>query len=350
MSCKGTAFRRKKEQILFARNVQFSTKPQNVELYNIFGEAKNIVFSTKSRYFAVENTKMFHPPKNEDTMQKMAKEQTEQAGKHLLLIDNVAELKNFQQYDLHFSNYVFIHILNGTASFCVNHEQYELAKNDLFICHPDIVLERTTVSLDVELRCTVLSPEYVDEMATLASENWDIRQYMDRRPILHLTEEDSAICLQYFTLLKVKQQKAAIPHQRELLSALLQAFIYEFHEMLALYADLPDAPRSSAEVIFLRFQKMLENTHPKPRKVGYYADQLNITTKYFSTICKRVSGRRAIDLITAAVVRDVENALRNTDLSVKEIADLLDFPNQSYFCAFVRSHLGKSPQAIRKGG
>jgi len=282
-------------------------------------------------------------------MKTMAKDLTVQTNNRLTFIDDITGLKNFQLRDLHLSSYVVVHILEGRASFCVHHQQYELAKNDMFICHPDIVLERTTVSLDVELRCTALSPEYVEELAVLASENWDIRRYMEERPILHLSDEDSLVCQQYYTLFKSKMRHTDIPHHRELMNALVQAFIYEFHNMLTAHVCLPTSPRSSAEILFQRFQRLLENTNPKVRNMGYYAEQLNITPKYFSTICKRVSGKRANELITAAVLKEVENALRNTSMSIKEITHRLDFPNESFFCAFVRKHLGRTPQSIRRG-
>jgi AraC-like DNA-binding protein len=65
-------------------------------------------------------------------------------------------------------------------------------------------------------------------------------------------------------------------------------------------------------------------------------------------VCKQVSGKTALDWINEYVLIDVRHWLKNSDKSVKEVADLLDFPNLSFFGKYCRSHLGMSPLKYRK--
>ncbi|MGI6218846.1 MAG: helix-turn-helix domain-containing protein [Bacteroidaceae bacterium] len=44
----------------------------------------------------------------------------------------------------------------------------------------------------------------------------------------------------------------------------------------------------------------------------------------------------------------IKQRLRFSTLSVKEISEQLNFPNQSFFCQFVRKRLGMSPMTYRK--
>lgn len=268
----------------------------------------------------------------------------------VMFINDIGKLKQQLQYGIKLTSYVFIHIVNGTASFCVNNERYELKPHDLFVCHPDIQMEDTLFSLQTELNCTVVTPDSVENMALMDTPNWDIRLYMDQNFILHLTEEDSQICRMYFELMKNRSEKADKGHRASLVKTLIQAFIYEFHSIIKTYIAIPKRPTSSADNIFRRFQKMVDNTYPVIRNVSYYADHLNITSKYLSLACKRACGKRPCDIITAAAVKDIENALRNTDLSVKEIAHQMNFPNESFFCAYVKKHLHMTPYGFRKQG
>ncbi len=82
--------------------------------------------------------------------------------------------------------------------------------------------------------------------------------------------------------------------------------------------------------------------------MGYYASLLNITPKYLSTVCKRVSGKSPIRWIKESVMNEIYQMLRDTDLSVKEISNKLGFPNSSFFGQFFREEAGMTPLSYRK--
>ena len=65
--------------------------------------------------------------------------------------------------------------------------------------------------------------------------------------------------------------------------------------------------------------------------IGFYANQLYVTPKYLSAVCKEVSGQTASELITQYMVKDILYLLRNSQKSIKEIANELNFPNLSFF-------------------
>ena len=62
--------------------------------------------------------------------------------------------------------------------------------------------------------------------------------------------------------------------------------------------------------IFNRFLQQLANQKQKRQKVSFYADKLNITSKYLSTVSKRVSGKNPMRWITESVMQDCYNMLR----------------------------------------
>lgn len=101
--------------------------------------------------------------------------------------------------------------------------------------------------------------------------------------------------------------------------------------------------------IFNRFLQQLANQKQKRQKVSFYADKLNITSKYLSTVSKRVSGKNPMRWITESVMQDCYNMLTNTDLSVKEISNRLGFPNSSFFGQYFREEAGVTPMEYRSG-
>ena len=81
----------------------------------------------------------------------------------------------------------------------------------------------------------------------------------------------------------------------------------------------------------------------------YYADKLCITPKYLSIICKKNSGKTAKEWIQEYVTENVRFYLKSTDKSIKEISDILGFPNPSYLGRYVKERFGMSPKTYRDG-
>ena len=86
----------------------------------------------------------------------------------------------------------------------------------------------------------------------------------------------------------------------------------------------------------------------KKQPVEKYADELFISPKYLSTVCRMVSDKSPIAWIKEYVLEDIVFYLRNTDLTVSRMAVELGFPNVSFFCKYVREHLGMIPNDYRK--
>lgn len=102
------------------------------------------------------------------------------------------------------------------------------------------------------------------------------------------------------------------------------------------------------EVHFRTFIELLQKSYPKPRLVSIYSAQMNITTKYLSSICKQVAGETPSHLIDYFIMKDIEYLMKYTTKSIKEIAFELTFPNLSYFGKYIRAHFGMSPKDYRK--
>ena len=100
--------------------------------------------------------------------------------------------------------------------------------------------------------------------------------------------------------------------------------------------------------LFYEFRMLLTEKFREDRSVQFYADKLNVTPKYFNTICKQVSGKTASKIINEEIVTQAHVMLKDHDLSIKQISSILGFTNQSHFGSFIRKETGLSPQLLRK--
>ena len=92
----------------------------------------------------------------------------------------------------------------------------------------------------------------------------------------------------------------------------------------------------------------MEQNFRSERRVSWYAQQLCITPKYLSETVKAVSKRRPNDWIDNYVTMEIRVMLRNSTMSIKEIAQELNFANQSFLGKYFKEHVGMSPKEYRK--
>ena len=84
------------------------------------------------------------------------------------------------------------------------------------------------------------------------------------------------------------------------------------------------------------------------RRVSWYSEQLCISPKYLSETVKNVSKRTPNEWIDAYVTMELRMLLRNTQRSIKEIAQSLNFSNQSFLGKYFKEHVGMSPSEYRR--
>lgn len=85
----------------------------------------------------------------------------------------------------------------------------------------------------------------------------------------------------------------------------------------------------------------------KERQIRFYADKLNVSTAYLSRLVKEISGSTVNDHVTSLVYKEICNLLKQSDMTMGEIADELNFSDQSAMSNFFKQRSGMSPLAYR---
>lgn len=85
----------------------------------------------------------------------------------------------------------------------------------------------------------------------------------------------------------------------------------------------------------------------KERQIRFYADKLNVSTAYLSRLVKEMSGSTVNDHVTSLVYKEICNLLKQSDMTIGEIATHLNFSDQSALTNFFKLHSGMTPLAYR---
>lgn len=263
----------------------------------------------------------------------------------LALVKNIHDINSILPCQLEV--FVIVLVLEGKASVNINGTRYEALPNDLYIGTPNNIVENGMTSLDFKSYSICVSTDYIRRILPLADNSWDVKLLFEENPLCSLQPEETRTFCQYFDLLCSKVQQPS-PTQKKVMDALMLAFFYDMQGALNRVARHNPRPFTASESLFRRFVDLVSSSYPKPRSVAYYADRLNVTPKYLSSVCRLAGGQRASDLIDQYVLKDIEYLMKHTQKSIKEIACELEFPNLSFFGKYVKKHLGMSPKAYRE--
>ena len=266
----------------------------------------------------------------------------------IALVSDIRSIQETATDAILMENYLAVIVLNGSAALCVGENEICVQRGDVFVCKPSNILARSMLSMDLEVRGIVLAKGLVDMLMREANVNWMVRMMSTSHDVVHVDEAEMRRMCLYYDLLRDKLNAPSSSRKHISLKALLVAFVNEFIEVMETNErTVPNATYSSAEHIFERFIQLLEDPQQPFVSVNEYAALLHLTPKYFSGVCKRLSGKTANEIICEEVLKQAKLLLRDNSLSIKQIADRLNFANQSHFGTFFRRHTGMSPQQFR---
>ena len=152
-----------------------------------------------------------------------------------------------------------------------------------------------------------------------------------------------------FGLLKVYFDQSECTCISQLVLCQLKAFFIGFHEYLQRNPQYrPDEVKSyRIRELFNRFMMLLERDYKISRDVNYYAEKMNISSKYLTNIVNQVTGHTPKTIIDQYVILQLKLHLKRSTQSIKEMAWEFHFADVSFFCRYFKKHTGLTPQQIR---
>ena len=269
----------------------------------------------------------------------------------LIISDNIDEVNITSETML--SSFLAFYCERGALQFSIEGEMYHVGEGDIIISTPRNIIGMYMRTPDLQGKVMSVGESIYDE--TMPSvfhidPNWWKKLFFLRQnPVVHATEFQGKLFLAYFDLLMVYMEDNDNPYRQRIIRLTSQAVAVELlHALENDVIDQTTSDTSQKDRLFQRFMSILSRPTNTEREVRAYAEQLLVTSKYLSAVCKEKSGRTAMDWITENTVSHIKYYLLQTDLSVKEIAFKLDFPDVSFFCKYVKKHLGESPMEYRK--
>lgn len=245
-------------------------------------------------------------------------------------------------------NFILIGLCTkGEAMYQLDTQKQVITPGDILIVSERHVVDSYRRSPDMEGLCIMMSPHFFREIIQNISDISSLFLFARSHPVMRLEPEETATFMEYFQVIRQKIGDEGSHFRKELVRTLLLAMFYDLSN--AIYRVLHNnRPQTRAEAVFTRFISLVEQHFRQERRVGWYAQQLCITQKYLAETVKAVSRRTPNEWIDNYVVLELRVLLRNSTKTIKEIAEDMNFPNQSFLGKYFKGHVGMSPSEYRK--
>lgn len=267
--------------------------------------------------------------------------------KDLAIFNNLNSLPVFE-YPSRIKVAAFAICLSGSIRISINLEEYVITKNSLVAILPDQIVQHYEQSDDFKGLYLGISKDFIDNTIPNIQSLLSAFFYIKRHPCTILGNEELESLVEYHTLMWKRIKMKDHAYRREVIQNLLLSLFYDVCNIFCKYEPEKNNKVSRKEELFEKYIQLVTEYYKSERSVAFYADKLCITSKYLSLASKEVSGQCAGEWIDQYVILEAKALLKSTRMTIQEIADVLNFPNQSFFGKYFKHHIGVSPKEYRK--
>ena len=247
----------------------------------------------------------------------------------------------------------FVLCTGGHADIRINEKMYRLSRGSVFVVTPLVRFSDFTPSPDYERIKFLNDLKIFYPIFRLIAETglplkvkdnpcWEI----SGKEISYIIDQDRRISENRRLAIKTQSQD-----ERTVLTHLVNLICHE--TMLEIvYNPLRRFPASIDTVgnhsaLAYRFILLLHENYKTERSVSWYASQANMSTGHFSSLIREATGQTPSDWISTVTTSYAKLMLEQTEMSIKEIAHELNFPEQFTFRKYFKRNTGMAPTEYR---
>ena len=239
----------------------------------------------------------------------------------------------------------------GESDFSINLKHFKVRPNDLVIGSPGDLMQSTVNEGTYLSQTLMVSSNFLKEMYISLNSFMPFFASRKEHPVFHLTDGEVQELKEYFLLILDAVKRKDDYFCIDITKRLIAAYMYKLGSII--YRHRPELqaeankPIKREETLFKQFINLVSEHHRKERRVDFYAEQLFLSPKHFSTVIKKVSGKTAGQWIDEYVILEAKTLLKYSAMSIQEVAYYMNFPNPSFFGKYFKHHTGMSPSEYK---
>ena len=238
----------------------------------------------------------------------------------------------------------------GQLKMEVDYEPVTLNSGDVYICQPVATIHRVSQSQDCYTSVLCYSTIMADNLLPTRLTLNQVLEGGYNMKIHVIQSQMASIILPLLSMLRryFNDKDATFSS-----NTILHIFALLLFDILNRACDKSIPLRETAtlpsrsDALFNQFVKLLKEDAGRHRTVRYYAEKLYVTSEHLSKTIKRNTGTGALRYINQHAIHQIKLDLRLSDAPISQLADKYQFNSLSFFCHFIKTHLGVTPQEYR---
>lgn len=241
---------------------------------------------------------------------------------------------------------VILFCLQGEMRLHLDEREVNVKQHDAMFVYTNSLVKIDHVSDDVSCKLCAINSRMA--FSLINKSLVDAVLQLQSNPIIPLTPDEITLLLRYYELADFKMTHQEFNSNRETILNILKALSIDLLSFIDRHSDSSSTILRQGDKLYRKFLYLVTSNVDGHRSVKSYADELCVSPKYLTSVCRQHSGKSASEIITRSLISRIKQMLLYSELSVKEIASELNFDNLSFFGKFVKKHLGHSPVNYRK--
>ncbi|MCD0474056.1 AraC family transcriptional regulator [Flavobacterium sp. EDS] len=235
------------------------------------------------------------------------------------------------------SNFSMLLVRSGNLKLKINNQILLLSAHDL------VYIPKNTICNLIDRNELLQVCIMITQQASFSSA-FNTKNY----PSITLNTIDFKLVLQLFKLLDLKNKNITYSiYNNELMKNSFNLFLYEIKIIYNKYRDCEAHGITRKELLVAQFINYIVLHCKERHSVQFFADALCISPGYLNRIVKQITDKTAKDLICEGLLIEAKILLKNSQITIFNIADELEFNNYSSFSTFFKRHTSLSPSEYR---
>ena len=245
----------------------------------------------------------------------------------------------------------FIVVEEGMAHYILNYKEYNVRKSDMLLFSPSMLVSLTGCTDDFRCMNLMCERSLFEHMLSSNPAFQTYSYYFCRTdtPVVQLKQEmQTAIlkCMEQIRLAIITRNT----YQKEIIQSLVYTCMLLVLEVIEERVSSLPVSLGRTERLFHDFMALVVAHYKREHYINFYASRLSVTTTYLSRIIRRQTGKTATYFLGGMLYAEACRLLTRTDYTAQQIAEELNFSDQSAFGKFFKSKAGVSPHIFRLKG
>ena len=240
-----------------------------------------------------------------------------------------------------------LYLLKGSGFHVIDTNKYEIKPPCVFFMSPGQA-HKLELSNDIEGFIFIFTADFYllnrSNQNTLIEFPFFYTIHQDNPPLLLESESDIRFLESLFRQ-GIAEIRDAEESNTEMLRSILDLILTTCAARYQVTESLLN--KGKGQILVKRFFHLVEENHQKNLSMSDYSGMIGITPNHLTQTVKLLTGKTSSQIIKAKQLLEIKRLLVHTNLSISEIANQLNFEDQSYFTKFFKRETGFTPVQFR---